>query len=106
MSHQYDRFQVALQRLVDWHVDSVKAQSFDGPSIATSKQSSRVLAAQSYPRLRYWISEWHHTHDREGCIAALEQEYLELSRRPYRLEKYRDNWGKTRYRKVARLDAD
>ena len=101
-----DRFEIALERLDNWHYDSVKAQAYDGPAVSSSKPGAKIFLGQAYPARRHWrdaFGAYRRYGDVEGmerCCDALEDEYRALSRRPHRLERYRDTWGKTRYRKV------
>ena len=100
-------FALELERLERWHYDDIQAQQYDGPSVTSSKPGAKVFFGQSYPARLHWQDAFH-SYRRRGdlagmarCVAGLRDEYRALSRRPHRLERYRDTWGKTRYRKVA-----
>lgn len=75
---QEHRFLVALLRLRDWHIDSVKAQSFSGTQAGAP--GPRVLVAQHYPSLIRWAERWKFAREgqREEIIAELEAEFYAL----------------------------
>lgn len=76
-----DQFTAALQRLIQWHSDAVKAQDFSGPQTSSSKPGSVELRITPYPHHSYWTNEWRKAKDDEGreeVIAGLEQEWFEL----------------------------
>jgi hypothetical protein len=82
---QQHRFVVALRRLQDWHLDSVKAQALGGRS--SEAPSSRVLQAQRYPGTNQWLARWIHARSdeqREELIAGLEDEFYALGMSPSR----------------------
>lgn len=76
---QEHRFLGALRRLQDWHLDSVKAQTFGGT--AASAPGPRVLQGQSYPGTHAWLGRWGAAgsdEHREELIAAIEDEFYAL----------------------------
>jgi hypothetical protein len=79
------RFNKALSRLCHFYADSVKAVSFDGPSIAHTKPGAVELRLQSYPDLHEWKHRWRQCRsdvEREAVIAELEVEYQNLCLSP------------------------
>jgi hypothetical protein len=99
---QQTRFLAALKALQRWHADSVKAQTYDGPTVSATKPGARVLRSQPYPSLRKQFDDWRHARsddEREQLIERLEAELATITKRP-KVDEYRDHWGKTRYRDV------
>jgi hypothetical protein len=81
----YADFQVALERLRDWHSDSVKAQNFTGPQITPTKPGATVLRAQPYPHESYWRNRWRLAKgaaQRREVVEEMEQEYTNLQVSP------------------------
>ncbi len=91
MSGLQNEFESSLQRLKTWYADSVKAQSFDGPSISHTKPGAVQFRVQSYPHETYWRSRWSLAKGEGGrreVVEELEREFRELSTSPSKKHRY------------------
>jgi hypothetical protein len=96
-----DEFLSALERLCSWYADSVKAQSFDGPSISSTKPGHVELRIQPYPDESNWRHRWKHARgdaERREIISELDVEYADLLVSPSKKHLY---WEGTLEKKRA-----
>lgn len=77
------QFWAALRRLEEWHAPATKAQSFDGPSISSTKPGATMLKVQAYPFKSYWSNRWRlakNDQQRSQVVEELGSEYNRLGK--------------------------